>query len=83
MESNPPELATYTNQAPTSERSAREKPEVSSGAAGSLILHPTRNGWRLVGAGGKILFEGHGHGQRRPRLDVVNRGGDLGVDVRL
>jgi hypothetical protein len=78
-----PRMAIYINQAPTSKRGIREKPEVSSSASGSLILHPTHDGWRLVGAGGKILFESRGHGRRRPRLDVVNRGGDLGVVVRL
>src|ERR1700741_4943519 len=78
-----PRMTIYINQAPTSERGIREKPEVSSSASGSLILHPTHDGWRLVGAGGKILFESRGHGRRRPHLDVVTRGGDLGVVVRL
>jgi hypothetical protein len=77
------QMAIYINQAPTSERGTREKPEVSSSASGSLILHATHDGWRLVGAGGKILFESQGHGRRRARLDVVNRGGDLAVVVRL
>src|ERR1700751_365580 len=82
-DSNVPRMAIYINQAPTSERGTREKREVSSSVSGSLILHPTHDGWRLVGAGGKTLFESRGHGRRRPRLDVVNRGGDLGVVVRL
>jgi hypothetical protein len=60
----------------------REKPEVSSCAGGSLVMRPTDDGWRLTGAGDKVLFESHGRTPRRPRLEISEDAGDLDITVK-
>jgi hypothetical protein len=64
------------------ETQARDKPEVRSGAQGSLVLRPIDDGWRLSGAHDAVLFESHGHDSRRARIEITTDAGDLDVTVR-
>jgi hypothetical protein len=73
-------MATDPNHRLTSKRRMRTKPEVTSTASGSLILHATDDGWRLLGRGGATLFETHRRSSP-PRLQITQDGGDLEVIV--
>jgi hypothetical protein len=64
------------------ETQARDKPEVRSGAEGSLVLRPIDDGWRLSGAQDAVLFESHGYDSRRAHIDITTDAGDLDVTVR-
>jgi hypothetical protein len=61
------------------EATIRHKPQVYTNAGGSLIFRPAADGWRLVGAQGRVLLQSHARAAHASRLELASAGGDLDV----